>query len=105
MRPADTRRGARLLRAGETQLWRRIPARLAYASLASNFPRPLVPPVPSLDPLAHLAELTPFPRDLDRTGAGQAGKMSMFSFLATGIKKYYDIGETLGKGSFGKLCT
>jgi calcium/calmodulin-dependent protein kinase I len=26
--------------------------------------------------------------------------MSMFSFLATGIKKYYDIGETLGKGSF-----
>jgi len=24
----------------------------------------------------------------------------MFSFLATGIKKYYDIGETLGKGSF-----
>ena len=27
----------------------------------------------------------------------------MFSFLATGIKKYYDIGETLGKGSFGTL--
>ena len=27
----------------------------------------------------------------------------MFSFLATGIKKYYDIGETLGKGSFGRL--
>ena len=26
----------------------------------------------------------------------------MFSFLATGIKKYYDIGETLGKGSFGE---
>lgn len=26
--------------------------------------------------------------------------MSMFSFLTTGIKKYYDIGETLGKGSF-----
>jgi len=26
--------------------------------------------------------------------------MAMFSFLATGIKKYYDIGETLGKGSF-----
>merc|ERR1719183_955723 len=25
---------------------------------------------------------------------------SMFSFLATGIKKYYEIGETLGKGSF-----
>jgi len=24
----------------------------------------------------------------------------MFSFLATGIKKYYDIGDTLGKGSF-----
>ena len=29
-----------------------------------------------------------------------AANMSMFSFLATGIKKYYDIGETLGKGSF-----
>ena len=30
-----------------------------------------------------------------------ASRMSnMFSFLATGIKKYYDIGDTLGKGSF-----
>ena len=30
-----------------------------------------------------------------------ANRMSnMFSFLATGIKKYYDIGDTLGKGSF-----
>lgn len=24
----------------------------------------------------------------------------MFSFLASGIKKHYEIGETLGKGSF-----
>jgi hypothetical protein len=63
-RPADTRGGARLLRAGETQVWCQTPARLAYASLASHFPRPLVPPVPSLDPLARLAELDPFPRDL-----------------------------------------
>ncbi len=64
---------------------------------------PLLPPSRPACPfpiLARQAELDPFPCDL-----GQAGKMSMFSFLATGIKKYYDIGETLGKGSFGKLST
>ena len=88
--------------AGKAQVRRRTYARLTDALLASHSSRPLVPPAT----LARLAELDPFARDLYvHRGAGQAVKMSMFSFLATGIKKYYDIGETLGKGSFGKLCT